>query len=240
VWGGMRGVAQAAIAKAGWRVNGWWRRSGKRWCDCVLASIGLIILAPMLVLTGLAIRLAMGPPIIFRQQRAGLKGRPFILYKFRTMTDARDAQGNLRPDQERLSCLGRLLRKMSLDELPELVNVVRGEMSLVGPRPLLMKYLARYTMEQLRRHEVRPGITGWAQLNGRNTLPWAERLAHDVWYVDNQSFWLDLRILIRTPWKAAVGAGVRPPGTEMRFEGAADQTDRDAPRGIGAPGRSPG
>jgi lipopolysaccharide/colanic/teichoic acid biosynthesis glycosyltransferase/O-antigen/teichoic acid export membrane protein len=187
-----------------------------------VAGAGLIVLAPLLALVAAAIRLTLGPPVIFRQQRPGLHGRPFTLYKFRTMTVADDADGRPLPDRLRLTRLGRILRRTSLDELPEFFNVIKGEMSLVGPRPLLMEYLGRYTTEQFRRHEVRPGITGWAQLNGRNTVPWEKRLALDVWYVDNLTFWLDLRILIRTVWTAASGTGVRQPGdgAEGKFPGS--------------------
>jgi sugar transferase EpsL len=228
--------------EAGRRVGALWRRWPKRWFDCLLASTALMVCAPVLVLIGVTIRLTMGPPAIFRQRRPGLHGRPFTLYKFRTMTDARNGERQLLPDGARLTCFGRFLRRTSLDELPELVNVIRGEMSLVGPRPLLMQYLERYTREQFRRHEVLPGITGWAQLNGRNTSPWAERLAHDVWYVDNQSFWLDLRILILTVWKTVGGVGVRQPGdgTEVEFQGAGGRIDQKAARGAEAPERGPG
>jgi lipopolysaccharide/colanic/teichoic acid biosynthesis glycosyltransferase len=147
------------------------------------------------MLLGLLVWVSFGLPILFRQQRPGFHGKPFTLYKFRTMTDERDAQGNLLPDAERLTPFGRFLRSTSLDELPELFNVLRGDMSLVGPRPLLMEYLPCYTPEQMRRHEARPGITGWAQVNGRNALTWEEKFQMDVWYVDHCSFWLDLKIL---------------------------------------------
>jgi lipopolysaccharide/colanic/teichoic acid biosynthesis glycosyltransferase len=165
----------------------WWPGWPKRAFDLAAASLALILLAPLLALTALAIALFLGRPVIFRQRRPGRHGRPFVLYKFRTMSVARGADGALLPDRDRLTRLGRLLRRTSLDELPELINVIRGDMSLVGPRPLLMEYLSRYTPEQARRHEVRPGITGWAQLNGRNRLPWEHRFALDVWYVDHQS-----------------------------------------------------
>ncbi len=156
---------------------------------------------PLLAAAALAVRLRLGHPILFRQRRPGLHGEPFTILKFRTMTDACDAGGNLRPDAQRLTTLGRLLRATSLDELPELLNVLKGEMSLVGPRPLLIEYLPRYTVEQARRHEVRPGITGWAQVNGRNALSWEQKFALDVWYVNHCSLWIDLRIL----WLTAVG-----------------------------------
>jgi len=193
----------------------------------VATSVGLIALAPLLGMTALAIRLVLGRPVIFAQRRPGRHGRPFVLYKFRTMSGASAGDGRLLPDRERLTRLGRLLRQTSLDELPELVNVIRGDMSLVGPRPLLMEYLPRYTREQARRHDVRPGITGWAQLNGRNTLPWERRFALDVWYVEHQSFRLDTRILLLTVWHALAQVGVSQPGegTEEHFRGREPTTD---------------
>jgi sugar transferase EpsL len=203
-----------------------WAGRPKRAFDCALAAVGLLCLAPALALIALAVRLAMGSPVIFRQRRPGRHGRPFTLYKFRTMTGARGPDGRLRPDPERLTRLGRVLRRTSLDELPELINVLRGDMSLVGPRPLLMRYLDRYTPEQRRRHEVRPGITGWAQLNGRDELPWPERFALDVWYVDHQSFRLDVHILLWTVVKALRQSGVHQPGEGPvgEFHGAGDGT----------------
>jgi len=153
-----------------------------------------------------------GSPVFFRQRRPGLHGEPFTICKFRTMTDVRDAQGNLLPDEQRLTPFGRFLRCTSLDELPELFNVLKGDMSLVGPRPLLMRYLDRYTPEQMRRHEVRPGITGWAQVNGRNALTWEQKFALDVWYVDHQSLWLDLKIIVLTVWKILKREGISQPG----------------------------
>lgn len=211
---------------------GWWPGRPKRCFDCVVAAIGLALLAPALAMIALAIRLAMGPPVIFRQERPGRHGRPFALYKFRTMSEAHDARGRTLPDRARLTRLGRALRRTSLDELPELVNVLKGDMSLVGPRPLLMRYLARYTPEQSRRHEVRPGITGWAQLNGRDTLPWVDRFALDVWYVDHQSLRLDVRILLSTIVKTLGQAGFRQPGEGPvgEFEGAGGRTDPGAAR----------
>jgi lipopolysaccharide/colanic/teichoic acid biosynthesis glycosyltransferase len=149
----------------------------------------------VLLLVAIINWLVLGRPVLFRQQRPGLGGKPFTIYKFRTMTDERDDQGKLLPDADRLTAFGRFLRSTSLDELPELFNVLKGDMSLVGPRPLLMEYLPRYTTEQMRRHEVRPGITGWAQVNGRNALTWEEKFQMDVWYVEHCSFWLDLKIL---------------------------------------------
>jgi sugar transferase EpsL len=219
-------------AGPGGRRRGWWQRGPKRWFDCLAASVGVIVLAPVLGVIALAIRVAMGGPVIFKQRRPGWYGRPFTIYKFQTMTDARNAEGVLLPDGERLTRFGRVLRKTSLDELPELLNVIKGDMSLVGPRPLLMQYLGRYTTEQARRHEVRPGITGWAQLNGRNTLPWEERFALDVWYVDHQSCRLDLWILLLTIWTALVQTGVRPPGdgTEGEFQGTGRGKDLETAR----------
>ncbi|HEX5032000.1 MAG TPA: sugar transferase [Candidatus Eisenbacteria bacterium] len=211
-------------------VHGPWSGWPKRWFDCVAAAVGLFLLAPLLALIAATIRLAMGPPVVFRQQRPGLHGRPFTLYKFRTMTDTFDVDGRLLPERERVTQLGRLLRRTSVDELPELFNVIKGDMSLVGPRPLLMRYLERYTREQFRRHEARPGITGLAQLNGRDTTPWERRFALDVWYVDNQSFWLDLRILLRTVSKTIVQADVSQPGEEgiAEFQGSGGRTDPEA------------
>jgi sugar transferase EpsL len=184
----------------------------KRLFDVVVAAVALLLLWPALALLALFVRLKLGAPVLFCQQRPGLGGRPFTLIKFRTMTDRRDVQGNLLPDAERLPSFGKFLRASSLDELPELWNVLKGEMSLVGPRPLLMRYLPRYTPEQARRHEVRPGITGWAQVNGRNALSWEEKFALDVWYVDNHNLWLDLRIIFLTLFKIFKRADINQPG----------------------------
>lgn len=184
----------------------------KRLGDVVIAGAGLTVGAPILAAVALAVRVDLGSPVLFRQQRPGLRGRPFTLVKFRTMRDAVDAAGRPLSDQERLTPFGRLLRSTSLDELPELWNVLRGEMSLVGPRPLLTRYLPLYSTEQARRHEVRPGLTGWAQVSGRNALAWPERLAMDVWYVDNRSAWLDLRILCKTVVKVLSRDGVAEEG----------------------------
>lgn len=179
----------------------------------ILISLGLIIvLSPLfLVLLG-AVYWKMGRPVIFTQLRPGLNGRPFKMYKFRTMTEERDSEGNLLPDEERLTPLGRFLRETSLDELPELFNVLKGDMSLVGPRPLLMQYLDRYAPEQARRHEVKPGITGWAQINGRNAITWEEKFVLDVWYVDNWSLWLDMKILAMTVVKVLKREGISAAG----------------------------
>lgn len=178
----------------------------KRLFDLLVASISLAFLSPLLLLTAIAVRLALGGPVLFRQLRPGLRGEPFELVKFRTMTAARDSSGQLFPDEQRITAFGQWLRRSSLDELPELLNVIRGDMSLVGPRPLLMEYLPLYTVEQARRHEVRPGITGWAQVNGRNTLTWDEKFRLDVWYVDHRSLLLDIKILwltLNRIWSAA-------------------------------------
>jgi len=195
-----------------------YRTVGKRLLDVILSLLALLLLSPLLAILALWVRIKLGSPIFFRQQRPGLHGKPFMLYKFRTMTDARNEQGDLLPDAERLTTLGRFLRSSSLDELPELWNVLKGEMSLVGPRPLLMKYLPRYTTEQARRHEVRPGITGWAQVNGRNALTWEEKFALDVWYVDHLSCWLDGKIIALTVWKIFKREGINQPGQATAAE----------------------
>jgi len=170
----------------------------KRLVDVLASAGGLLVLSPVLLAVAVAVRWSMGSPVLFRQVRPGRHAVPFSMYKFRTMRDAHDEHGNPLPDGERLTAVGRFLRKTSLDELPELINVLRGDMSLVGPRPLLMRYLPYYTPRERRRHDVRPGITGWAQVNGRNTARWADRLEMDVWYVEHQSLWLDLKVLART------------------------------------------
>jgi sugar transferase EpsL len=191
----------------------------KRVFDIVVSAVALTVLAPVMGLIALLVWRTMGRPVLFRQVRPGLHGKPFVMYKFRTMRDLRDAEGKLLPDEARLTPFGRWLRSTSLDELPELLNVLRGEMSLVGPRPLLMEYLDRYTPEQARRHEVKPGITGWAQIHGRNNLSWDERFKLDVWYVDHWSLWLDLKILWRTLWMVLRREGISAQGhaTMPRF-----------------------
>lgn len=176
--------------------------------DISISLLGLIILFPFLVFIGLLVMWNMGKPIFFKQLRPGKNGNPFLLYKFRTMLNEYDVCGRLLSDEIRLTKLGRFLRSSSLDELPELINVLKGDMSLVGPRPLLMQYLDRYTHEQARRHEVKPGITGWAQVNGRNAISWEEKFAMDVWYVDNWSFWLDFKILAMTVIKVIKQEGI--------------------------------
>jgi lipopolysaccharide/colanic/teichoic acid biosynthesis glycosyltransferase len=193
----------------------------KRLFDLIVSIILLVLLCIPLLLLAVVIRLRLGSPVLFRQVRPGLHGRPFTMVKFRTMTDARGADGHLLPDAQRLTRFGCLLRSTSLDELPELWNVLSGEMSLVGPRPLLMEYLPLYTPEQARRHEVRPGVTGWAQVNGRNALSWEDRFKLDVWYVDHRTFWLDLRILGMTVRKVLVRDGISAEGeaTMPRFTG---------------------
>jgi len=184
----------------------------KRIFDLFFAALALIILTPLIILTGIMVYLFLGTPIFFRQRRPGLKGRPFFIYKFRTMRTASDLTGNLLPDSERLTRFGHFLRTLSLDEMPEIFNILRGEMSFVGPRPLLMEYLPLYSPEQARRHNVVPGLTGWAQVNGRNAADWPARLAMDVWYVDNWSFWLDIKISLMTLWKVIKREGINQPG----------------------------
>lgn len=196
----------------------------KRGLDILVAAVGLVLLSPVMGVLAVLVRRRLGRPVLFCQVRAGLQGRPFRLVKFRTMTDDRDASGEVLPDEQRLSPFGRWLRASSLDELPELWNVLKGEMSLVGPRPLLMEYLNLYSPEQARRHEVRPGITGWSQVNGRNATSWADKLAMDTWYVNNQSMWLDLRILGRTVASVLLRRGVTAEGhaTAPKFTGKPD------------------
>jgi sugar transferase EpsL len=184
----------------------------KRVFDVIASLCGLIVLSPFLLVIAIIIYIKMGRPILYAHTRAGLHGRPFVLYKFRTMRDIRDQSGRLLPDKQRLSPFGLFLRSSSLDELPELLNVLRGEMSLVGPRPLLMEYLPRYDSDQRRRHDVRPGITGWAQVNGRNTLSWEDRFELDLWYISHWSFWLDLKILAITSVLILRREGVNPQG----------------------------
>lgn len=201
----------------------------KRWFDLTASIFALVVLAlPLLVLIGV-VRCKLGSPVFFRQIRPGLNGEPFEMVKFRTMTDDRDVNGVLLPDAARLTSFGRFLRASSLDELPELWNVLRGEMSLVGPRPLLMEYLPLYTVEQARRHEVRPGITGWAQVNGRNAISWEDKFALDVWYVTHQSMWLDVRILFRTVHKVLVRDNISAAGeaTMPRFTGRPDHITKN-------------
>lgn len=197
----------------------------KRLFDVCFALIVLVLASPFFLVGALLVWFDMGRPIFFRQQRPGYRGRPFMLYKFRTMREARDAAGRVLPDADRLTRWGTLLRRTSIDELPQLINVLKGDMSIVGPRPLLMEYLPLYTAEQMRRHEVRPGITGWAQVNGRNALSWEERFRLDVWYVDHRSLWLDMRILLLTVKKVLVREGISAAGeaTMAKFTGSREQ-----------------
>lgn len=201
----------------------------KRTLDVVAAGGGLVLLSPFLLLIALLVRINLGSPILFRQQRPGRHGGPFELIKFRSMTNERGPSGELLPEAERLTRFGRLLRSTSLDELPELWNVLKGEMSLVGPRPLLLEYLPLYTSRQVRRHEVRPGITGWAQVNGRNAVDWDELLEMDVWYVENRSLTLDFRILLRTLGTVVRREGVTEEGqvTRSRFKGSKRANERN-------------
>ncbi|MGR2736922.1 sugar transferase [Billgrantia sp. Q4P2] len=193
----------------------------KRLFDIVVALVALALLAPLMLVVALLVRLKLGSPVLFRQTRPGLSGHPFEMIKFRTMRDAWDEHGKPLPNAERMTRFGSVLRATSLDELPELWNVLKGDMSLVGPRPLLMEYLPLYTPRQARRHEVRPGVTGWAQVNGRNALTWEEKFELDVWYVDNRSLWLDLRILLLTVKKVVVREGIAHDGDVAmpRFRG---------------------
>lgn len=196
----------------------------KRIFDFLCSFFLMLILSPLILLVGILIRFKLGSPVIFKQQRPGLNEKPFFVYKFRTMTDERDEFGKFLPDHLRMTRFGQLLRKLSLDELPQLFNVLKGDLSLVGPRPLLMEYLELYTPEQARRHEVRPGITGWAQVNGRNAITWEEKFKLDVWYVENQTLWLDLKILFLTVMKVFKTEGISQDGhvTIEKFSGTKD------------------
>lgn len=197
----------------------------KRLFDCWLAVTVTLVLAPVVLLVCLVIFIRQGTPIFFHQLRPGKDGVPFKIYKFKTMHDMRDAKGNFLPDAERLTALGKFLRSTSLDELPEFINVLKGEMSIVGPRPLLMKYLDRYTPEQSRRHAIKPGITGWAQVNGRNALGWDEKFKLDVWYVDNRTLWLDIKIILLTIKKVILREGIHAEGEAVtpEFVGRAER-----------------
>lgn len=193
----------------------------KYYIDMLVSLAISIMLFPVFLFIALFVRLTMGNPVLFCQERPGLNGKPFVMYKFRTMKDLRDEKGDLLADKQRLTLIGRILRSTSLDELPELFNVLKGEMSLVGPRPLLMEYLDYYTPEQARRHKVKPGITGWAQVNGRNALTWEEKLELDIWYVDNWTVWLDIKIIFTTISKVLKREGISQEGqaTMERFTG---------------------
>ena len=210
-WSGLRRGTESGPPRSG----------AKRALDVACAGLGLVVSSPVLAVIAWRVRREFGAPALFRQQRPGLHGRVFTVYKFRTMTTARGSDGSLLPDDQRLTRFGRFLRSTSLDELPELWNVLRGDMSLVGPRPLLIEYLDRYTPEQARRHDVVPGLTGWSQIHGRNDMPWEDKLALDVWYVDNRSMLLDLRILARTVWVTVARRGISLAGhaTTVPFGG---------------------
>jgi lipopolysaccharide/colanic/teichoic acid biosynthesis glycosyltransferase len=205
-------------------------RRAKRWLDILGASVGLLLLAPLLLLVSLGVAACMGSPVLFRQPRAGKDGVPFELFKFRTMRNARDASGNLLEDAQRLTPLGDFLRRASLDELPQLYNVLRGEMSLVGPRPLLLEYVPLYNDQQRRRLEMLPGITGWAQINGRNALSWEEKFRLDVWYVENWSFWLDCKILWKTLGRVFRPSGISHEGhaTMEKFRGTSPDQEKSS------------
>ncbi len=194
----------------------------KRLFDLFVALLVALITWPIMAVVAVLVRCYLGSPVLFSQVRPGLRGKPFLVYKFRTMTDAHDNQGGLLPDDVRLTRLGLLLRRSSLDELPQLFNVIMGDISLVGPRPLLMEYMPLYTEEQARRHEIRPGITGWAQVNGRNAISWEQKFALDVWYVDHQSIWLDIKILALTLKKVLIKEGISAQGVETmpKFTGS--------------------
>lgn len=200
----------------------------KRAFDLIIAMMALSLAWPLMALVAVLVRVNLGSPVLFRQQRPGLNAKPFYVYKFRTMLSACDANGELLPDEKRMTRFGSFLRRSSLDELPQLFNVLKGELSLVGPRPLLMEYLPLYNAEQARRHLVKPGITGWAQVNGRNAISWEDKFKYDVWYVDHQSFWLDIRILWLTILKVVRSEGISQTGnvTMERFQGS-DTTRKD-------------
>ena len=201
----------------------------KRLFDIFASLFGLLILSPVIAVVAYKVHKNLGSPVLFRQVRPGKDGKPFEMVKFRTMRDAIDKNGKPLPDSERITAFGNFLRSTSLDELPELWNVLKGEMSLVGPRPLLMEYLPLYNQEQMRRHEARPGVTGWAQINGRNAISWEEKFKLDVWYVDNQSFWLDIKILFLTVKKVFIRDGISAEGeaTMSKFTGSTSIEDKD-------------
>ena len=200
-----------------------YRSIGKRWMDASLAAVALALLSPLFLILALAVKALLGSPILFRQLRPGLNGKPFEILKFRTMAEIYDGKASLLPDEKRITRFGRFLRSCSLDEYPELMNVLKGDMSLVGPRPLLIQYLDRYTPTQARRHEVRPGITGWAQVNGRNAITWEQKFALDVWYVDHLSFALDLKIILLTGWKTIRREGITQAGRATMDEFMGDK-----------------
>jgi len=197
----------------------------KRGFDLLISSCGLVILSPILLFISILIVVFQGLPILFRQQRPGFRGKPFTIYKFRTMSESLNPEVEPLPEDQRITKLGGFLRATSLDELPELINIFKGEMSIVGPRPLLIQYLARYSSEQARRHDVQPGLTGWAQINGRNTITWEEKFNMDLWYVDNWSFLLDMKIILLTIWKVIIREGIDEPGyiSAGEFMGSNDE-----------------
>ncbi len=205
----MQGLTKSSMTRS---KSGWYAVRGKRWFDLAVGSALLLLLSPVMLLTAILVAWRLGRPVFFRQQRPGKDGVLFEMIKFRSMTDARDENGQLLPDAKRLTPLGKFLRGSSIDEFPELWNVIRGEMSLVGPRPLLKQYLERYTPEQFRRHEVAPGITGWAQVNGRNAISWDTKFALDNWYVDHYSFWIDVKILLLTVFNVLNRSGISAAG----------------------------
>jgi sugar transferase EpsL len=202
----------------------------KRVFDFIASIVLTILLSPVIIISAILVAVNLGSPVIFKQKRPGLNGKLFTLYKFRTMKDAKNKDGTLLPDEERLTKFGKILRSTSIDELPELFNVIKGDMSLVGPRPLLVEYLELYSTEQMRRHEVRPGITGWAQVNGRNNLSWEEKFKLDVWYVDNRSFWLDIKILLLTVLKVIKREDISQKGqaTAELFKGTSNSDGKNA------------
>ena len=202
----------------------------KRLVDILASGLALIMFSPVIIVVAILVHRKLGSPIFFQQVRPGLGGKPFKMVKFRTMLDAVDSQGNPLPDEVRLTDFGKFLRSTSLDELPELWNVLKGDMSLVGPRPLLMEYLPLYSADQARRHEVRPGVTGWAQINGRNAISWEQKFELDTWYVDNQSLWLDIKILFLTVWKVVHRDGISAAGeaTMSRFMGSSDSKSKES------------
>ena len=214
-------VLRSAMHEPGFFTK-FYRGHGKRALDLVIASAALLVLGPFWLLLIVLVRVNLGQPVFFTQERGGFRGERFNVVKFRTMTDARDTEGQLLPDRQRLTRTGNFLRSTSFDELPEIINVLRGEMSLVGPRPFFSRYLDRYTAEQKRRHDVRPGITGWAQVNGRNAITWEQKFDLDNWYVDHHSFWIDLKIVTLTVWKLIRREGIQEPGeaTAREFMGS--------------------
>lgn len=190
----------------------------KRLFDIAGSIAGLVVTAPIMAGAAIGVRFTLGSPILFKQKRPGYKGEPYVMYKFRTMSNERGPDGELLPDEQRLGSFGRFLRSTSIDELPELFNVLKGDMSLVGPRPLLMKYLPLYSDEQMRRHDVKPGITGWAQVNGRDNVSWAKRFEDDLWYVDNHNLWVDIKILLKTVVEVLSRSDTEPEGGQVTLE----------------------